>query len=56
MDFITSLPKFEGKSVIVVVIDSLTKFAHFFSLSHPFIVSFIATTFMETIHKLHGNP
>ena len=28
MDFITSLPKSEGKSFIMVVVDRLTKYAH----------------------------
>ena len=56
MDFITSLPKSEGKSVIMVVVDRLTKYTHFCVLSHPFKASTIATTFMETIQKLHGNP
>ena len=40
----------------MVVVYRLTKYAHFFALSHPFRVSTIATTFMETIQKLHGNP
>jgi hypothetical protein len=35
MDFITGLPKSEGKTVIMVVVDRLTKYAHFFSISHP---------------------
>ena len=56
MDFITSLPKFEGKSVIMVVVDIITKYAHFCALSHPFKEITITTTFMETIQKLHGNP
>ena len=56
MDFITSLPKSEGKIVIMVVVDRLTKYAHFCALSHPFKASTVATTFMETIQKLHGNP
>jgi hypothetical protein len=30
MDFITSLPKSEGKTVIMVVVDQLTMYAHFF--------------------------
>ena len=56
MDFITSLPKSEGKSVIMVVVDRLTKYAHFFALSHPFKASIVSIAFMETIQKLHGNP
>ena len=56
MDFITGLPKFEGKSVIVVVVDRLTKYAHFFVLSHPFKASIVASSFMETVQKLHGTP
>ena len=55
MDFITGLPKFEGKSVIMVVVDRLTKYAYFCALSHPFKASTVATTFMETVQKLHGN-
>ena len=56
MDFITGLPNFEGKSVITVVVDRLTKYAHFCALTHPFKVSTVATAFMETIQNLHGNP
>ena len=56
MDFITGLPKSEGKSVIMVVVDRLTKYAHFCPLSHPFKASTVSTTFMDTIQKLHGNP
>jgi len=56
MDFITGLPKSEGKSVIMVIVDRLTKYGHFCALSHPFKASTIATAFMETIQKLHGSP
>ena len=56
MDFITGLPKSKGKSVIMVVVDILTKYAQFCALSHPFKASTFATAFMETIQKLHGNP
>ena len=56
MYFITRLPKFEGKSVIMVVVDRITKYAHFCALSHPIKASTIAITFMDTIQKLHGNP
>jgi hypothetical protein len=56
MDFIIGLPKSEGKSVIMVIFDRLTKYAHFCALSHPFKSSTIATAFMETVQKLHGSP
>jgi hypothetical protein len=54
MDFITGLPKSEGKSVIMVIVDRLTKYTHFCALSHPFKASTVATAFMETVQKLHG--
>ena len=56
MDFITRLPKSEAKSVIMVIVDILTKYEHFCALSHPFKASIVATTFMETVQKLHGSP
>ena len=56
MDFITCLPKYEGKSVIMVVVDRLSKYAHLCALFHPFKTNTVATTFMETIQNLHGNP
>jgi hypothetical protein len=56
MDFITGLPKSEGKSVIMVIVDRLTKYAHFCALSHPFKASIVDTAFMETFQKIHGSP
>ena len=55
MDFITGLTKSKGKSVIMVVVDRLTKYAHFCALSLPLKGNTISTAFMETIQKLHGN-
>jgi hypothetical protein len=49
VDFITGLPKFEGKNVIMAVVDRLTKYAHFCSLSHLFKASTITVDLMETI-------
>ena len=49
MDFIIGLSKSEGKNVIMVVAYILTKYAHFFALSHPFTTHTIVTTFMEII-------
>jgi hypothetical protein len=46
MDFIIGLPKSEGNIAIMVVVDRLTKYAHFFSLSHPFKASTVVMEFM----------
>jgi len=48
-NFIIGLPNYEGKNFVMVVVDILTKYAHFFSLSHPFKECTVATTFMDTI-------
>lgn len=56
MDFIVGLPKSDGKEVILTVVDKLTKYAHFISLSHPFKAREVATEFLNTVYKLHGLP
>jgi hypothetical protein len=56
MDFIIGLPKSEGKSFIMVIVDRLTKYAHFCALSHPFKASTVYVAFMETVQKLYGSP
>jgi hypothetical protein len=56
MDFIEGLPKSRGKDVILVVVDRMTKMAHFIALSHPYSVQSVAQAFMENIFKLHGPP
>ena len=40
----------------MVVVDRLTKYAHFCALSHLFKGSTITNYFMETVQKLHGTP
>ena len=56
MDFIDGLPVSARKTSIVVVVDRLTKYAHFFALSHPYSASKIAYVFVSKVVKLHGIP
>ena len=56
MDFIVGLPKLGNKSVIMVVVDHLSKYAHFCALQHPFKAATMAQLFMDNIFKLHGMP
>ncbi|GJV76333.1 putative mitochondrial protein, partial [Tanacetum coccineum] len=56
MDFIESLPSSHGKTVIMVVVDTLSKYAHFVPMAHPFKAAQVAQLFLDTIYKLHGLP
>ena len=56
MDFIVGLPKSGNKSIIMVVVDRLSKYAHLCALQHPFTTSIVAQIFMYHIFKLHGMP
>jgi hypothetical protein len=56
MDFITGLPKTQGKDCIFVVVDRLTKFAHFFAIATDFSAAQVAELFFREIFRLHGLP
>ena len=56
MDFIIGLPKFELKSVIMVIVDRISKYAHFNALFHSFKSRTIANSILDIVQKLHGTP
>ena len=56
MDFVEGLPSFHDKSIIMVVVDRLSKYTHFVPISHPFTTSTVAYAFLQHMIRLHGMP
>ena len=56
MDFIEWLPLSEGKDKIFVLVDRLTKYAHFMGMKKTDSAKKIAEVFCKNIYKLHGFP
>lgn len=56
MDFVGGLPPSEGHSIIFVVVDRLSKGAHFGTLAHPYTTYKVAQLFIMLVSKLHGMP
>lgn len=56
IDFIEGLPKSHDKDVIMVVVDRMCKYAHFFPLSHPYTAMTVAQVFLDGVFRLHGCP
>lgn len=56
MDFVEALPRVGGKSVILTVVDRLSKYAHFIPLAHPYSAESVAQSFFSDIVRLHNIP
>jgi len=56
MDFVKGLPVFQGFTVIMVVVDHLSKYTHFIPLKHPYTTSSVAKAFIDHIVRLHEMP
>lgn len=54
LEFIEGLPKSGKYDSIFVVIDKLSKYAHFIPLAHPYTALNIAHVYFSNIYKLHG--
>ena len=56
MDFVEGLPKVNDNSVILIVVDRFSKYAHFILLGHPYTASSVARAFFTDIVRLHRMP
>ena len=56
MDFISGLPRSKVIDCILVVVDQLSKYAHFLGLRHPFTTRIVAEIFAKEAIWLHGVP
>ena len=57
MDFIIGLPRNQnGHGAIWVIIDRLTKVAHFIPVNEKYRVSKLAELYVDNILRLHGAP
>lgn len=57
MDFITTLPRSsEGNTQILVVVDRLSKMAHFIPCKKAVSAPNVASLFIQHVFKLHGLP
>ena len=56
MDFLGGLPQARGVDTILVVVDRLSKYAHFLALAHPYTAKGVVELFVKEIVRLHGFP
>lgn len=54
MDFIISLPKYQGKECNYVVVEKLTKYAHLFTISNDYKAPQVVEIFCKKVLRLHG--
>ncbi|GJU07569.1 retrotransposable element Tf2 [Tanacetum coccineum] len=55
-EIIEGFPSSQGNLAVLVAVDTLSKYAHFIALKHPFTASQVAQAFIEKMYKPHGLP
>jgi len=45
-----------GFSIIIVVVDRLSKYGYFIALKHPYSAKTVVEVFVKEVMRLHGMP
>ncbi|XP_074328209.1 uncharacterized protein LOC141666109 [Apium graveolens] len=56
IDYVEEFPISNGFSVVMLVVDRLSKYAYFVPIRHPFTASSVAQEFISNIFHLYGVP
>jgi hypothetical protein len=56
LDFVEALPRVNGKTVILSVVNRFSKYCHFIPLAHPYTAASVPQAFFTDIVRLHGVP
>jgi hypothetical protein len=55
-DYLTHLPKSNGFNIVLIVVDHLTRMAHFLLCTESVTAEETATLFLQEVYRLHGLP
>jgi hypothetical protein len=56
LDYLKHLPESNGFNIVLIVVDHLTRMAHFLPYTETVTAEETATLFLQGVYRLHGLP